>query len=108
MTMERRAAPRVRVNLEVSWQAGDVPRQGMISDISVSGCFILCSGDVADGNPISVELRPARAKTITLRGEVVNHHDEIGFAMRFTGVGKKESTFLQKLIDRAQSKKADA
>ncbi|MBV9209309.1 MAG: PilZ domain-containing protein [Acidobacteria bacterium] len=101
MSMERRAAPRVRINLEVSWQMGDKLRQGTISDISVSGCFILCSGDVTDGNAVSIELRPARAKPVALRGEVVNHHDEIGFAMRFTQVGKKESAFLKRLIERA-------
>jgi hypothetical protein len=106
MTMERRAAPRVQVNLEVSWQAEDKSRQGTISDISVSGCFVLCSGDVADGNAVSVEFHLARAKAIALRGEVVNHHDEIGFAMRFTEVGKKESAFLKKLVERAGKQKS--
>ncbi|HEY0547518.1 MAG TPA: PilZ domain-containing protein [Pyrinomonadaceae bacterium] len=106
MNMERRVAPRVRVNLEVSWQAGDKPRQGTVSDISVGGCFVLCAGDVADGNSVSVEFRLARAKAIALRGEVVNHHDEIGFAMRFTEVGKKESAFLKRLIDSEQNQKS--
>ena len=108
MSMERRRAPRVRVNLEVSWQAGREPRKGMISDISVSGCFVLCSGDVADGNRVRVELHLARAKAIALRGEVVNHHEEIGFAMKFTEVGSKESAFLQKLVKRALSQKTDS
>lgn len=108
MSMERRRAPRVRVNLEVSWQAGEEARKGTISDISVSGCFVLCSGDVADGNPVEVEFRLAKARAIALRGEVVNHHLEIGFAMRFTEIGNKESAFLQKLVERALSQKPDS
>ncbi len=108
MSMERRRAPRARVNLDVSWQAGNEARKGTISDISVSGCFVLCSGDVNDGNPVEVEFHLARAKAIALRGEVVNHHEEIGFAMRFTEIGRKESSFLKKLVERALSQKTDS
>jgi hypothetical protein len=105
MDIERRRAPRVRVNLEISWHNGEDARQGTISDISVTGCFVLCAGDVVDGHPVEVEFQMARAKALALSGEVVNHHEEIGFAMRFTEVGKRESTFLNKLIERAQSPK---
>ncbi len=104
MNRERRAAERIRVNMDVSWQAGDGQHSGTISDISTNGCFVLCSGEVEDGKAVAVEFKLARrAKAIGLRGEVVNHLAEIGFAMKFTGVGKTEANFLKKLISRAGS-----
>ncbi len=41
---------------------------------------------------------------MTLPGEAVYSTEEIGFALRFTNLGKKEELFLQRLIDSARRK----
>ncbi|MGI9054861.1 MAG: PilZ domain-containing protein, partial [Pyrinomonadaceae bacterium] len=43
---ERRTNKRFSVNIDVEWE-GSVGRQpGTISDVSTTGCFVLCSGEV--------------------------------------------------------------
>jgi hypothetical protein len=108
MSQERRRAERVKVNLDVRWEGHRERSQGTISDISSNGCFVLCSGAVKDGEPVKIEFILAREKVLAMAGEVVNHVDEIGFGMQFAGVGKQESTFLKRLIERARDRKNDS
>lgn len=108
MSHERRRAERVKVNLDVRWEGYRERNKGTISDISSNGCFVLCSGAVTDGEPVKIEFILAREKVLAIGGEVVNHVDEIGFGMRFAGVGKHESNFLKRLIERARDRKDDS
>lgn len=100
MTVERRRAERVRVNLDVT--IADRARQlkGTISDISVSGCFILSSGDAAVKDFITVTIELPSKKLIKLTGEVAYNTPEIGFAMRFTGLPAGTLSFIEKLVNR--------
>lgn len=103
MEYERRRAERVTVNLDIQWESDKGWRKGTISDVSVNGCFVLCDGDVNDGELIKIEIALTR-KSISLWGAVANHSEDIGFGMRFTNNGAKETAFLERLIRRAKSK----
>lgn len=98
---DRRSSPRAPVNLGIQWEGYVGPRRGTISDISTGGCFILCSGEVLDGQNVKISIKLPKGKAVHLWGEVVNHVDEIGFAVRFSNVGDAEKRFLSKLVDRA-------
>ncbi len=108
MGTERRNNPRAPVNLDVNWEGYIGPRKGMISDISTTGCFVLCSGEVLDGQRVCISVKLPKGKSIAIWGEVVNHVDEIGFAVRFTNVSAAEKKFLSKLVDRAFQEKLKA
>jgi PilZ domain len=107
MHHERRRAPRVNVNLDVEWEGLLGRRKGTIGDLSVSGCFVLCAGDVLQGELIRITVRLPTLRVIVLAGEVVYPIDEIGFAVKFINLGKSESAFLNRLVDRAFTKQAE-
>jgi hypothetical protein len=107
MYLERRRAERYRVNLDIHWEGASAgQRKGTISDISTIGCFILTSPEVVATEPIKVGIQLPRGETVTLPGEAVYSTEEIGFALRFTGLGKREQQFLQRLIDYARGRPA--
>jgi len=80
----------------------------MISDISTTGCFVLCSGEVLDGQRVCISLRLPKGKIVSLWGDVINHVDDIGFAVKFTNIKDKEKKLLAKLVDRAFQEKLKA
>jgi hypothetical protein len=108
MGHERRSSERLKVKVDVQWEGEKGLNHGTIHDINMNGCFVLCSGVIRDGELVKVEVLIPKKKPIALWGEVVNHLDEIGFGMRFTGVGKTESEFLQRLLKRARAKEPSA
>ena len=106
MIEEKRRAERFRVNLDIQWEATSGRRKGTISDISTSGCFILTSPEVVASEPVKVGIQLPKGKSMTLPGETVYTTEEIGFALRFTDLGRKEKLFLKRLIDSARRKLA--
>jgi hypothetical protein len=95
---DRRSVPRYPVRIEMFWEGATGKQSGTISDISMLGCFVLCSGQVEDGERIKIYLPLARGRAVTLWGEVANHEYEIGFAMRFVELNENEEGFLERLI----------
>ncbi len=100
--IERRKHPRFTINLDVEWE-GEIGRQkGMISDISISGCFVLCSGEVDDGEIIKIYIPVEGGMKIQFKGVVVNHVYEIGMGVRFEGLSKPQNILLQEIVTKAE------
>jgi hypothetical protein len=101
---ERRVVRRYAVNIDIYWE-GVIGRQhGTISDISLLGCFVLCSGEVEDGEKIKLFFPIGEKMKVQLQGEVVNHVFEIGFGIRFIELNKQQTEFLHKLIVALENK----
>lgn len=98
--VERRRAERVRVNLDVTIADRARHQRGTISDISVTGCFILSPGDAAASEPVTVTIELPSKKVVKLTGEVAYNTPEIGFAMRFTELPDGTLNFIEKLVRR--------
>ena len=96
---DRRNNERFSVNIEVEWEGLVGRKAGTISDISVNGCFVLCSGDVQDSENVKIFFPLTDGRTIQFWGEVANHALEIGFAMRFIELSDAQKDFLEKFID---------
>lgn len=88
MYLERRRAERIKVNLPAHWEGTSTRERGTISDISVSGCFLLTGGEPTPGEAVNLALELSKGRTIQLSGEVVYRTEEIGFAVRFRDGGK--------------------
>ncbi len=97
---ERRVVERLAVNIEIEWEGSNGRKQGTISDISRQGCFVLCSGEVEDGENVKVFLPLADGMKVQIWGAVVNHIYEIGFAVRFIELSDAQKDFLNKFVDR--------
>jgi hypothetical protein len=94
---DRREASRFAVNIEIFWESIAGTQSGTISDISTIGCYVLCSGEVIDGESIKIHIPLMSGEKVELWGEVVNHVFEMGFGLRFIELGKTQQLFLEKL-----------
>jgi PilZ domain len=96
---DRRHAERFPVSIEVEWEGMVGRKPGVINDISTQGCFVLCSGEVDDGENVKILFPMPSGKKLQLWGEVVNHVFEIGFGIRFIELSEGQRDFLEKFID---------
>ncbi len=95
---ERRNTMRYNVNIDVEWEGVVGRHTGTISDISTTGCFVLCSGEVSDGETIKIFIPIADGIKAEFWGEIVNHVLEIGFGANFVALSTPQREFLEKTI----------
>jgi hypothetical protein len=94
---ERRTAERVRLNLNARWEGLMTQGRGAVSDLSLTGCFVLSGGQVTTGELIRLQIDfPGEIGTVW--GQVVYSVREIGFALRFGVGGEDEQRALDRLI----------
>lgn len=73
--------------------------EGHIVDLSVTGCFVLTSDRVKQKELIRVEIQLPTEGWMYLWGEVVYRIEDMGFALRFTGVSEMEQAMLNLLLE---------
>lgn len=96
---ERRAIERFPVNIDIEWEGLVGRKDGTISDMSPIGCFVLCSGEVEDGETIKIFFPLTDGRKIQLWGEVSNHVFEIGFAIKFIELSEAQREFLEVFVE---------
>src|SRR3712207_4881634 len=96
---DRRTIERFPVNIDIEWEGLIGRKAGTISDLSAQGCFVLCSGEVEDGENVKIFFPLTDGRKIQFWGEVVNHVFEIGFAIRFIELTEAQKDFLEKFAD---------
>ena len=96
---ERRNEVRYIAQIKIEWEGIAGKQSGMVSDISETGCFVLCSGAVADGEKVKLYFPTGGQQPFELSGEVTNHYDEIGYAVHFAETEEIERLFLKHLIN---------
>lgn len=96
---DRRVVERFSVNIDIDWESIDKKERGTISDLSVAGCFVLCSGEVEDGDYVKIWFPLTNGNKIQFMGEVVNHTFEIGFGICFINLTEAQQEFLEIFID---------
>lgn len=100
---DRRAVERAGVTIDVEWEGLIGRKPGTIGDISAQGCFVLCSGEVEDGENVRIFLPLSDGMRVQFWGEVANHVLEIGFAVRFIELSDAQKDFLEKFTDSLQN-----
>ena len=97
---ERRAARRVRANLNVRWETLKTQGRGAVCDLSSSGCFVLAGGQVTPRELARMELALTDQVTI-FWGNVVYTVSEMGFAVRFVFASEADKESLERIIEKA-------
>lgn len=97
--IDRRNSERLKANIQIEWEGLIGKKDGTINDLSTLGCFILCSGEVDDGEQVKIFFPLTDGRKILIWGEVVNHVIEIGFALRFIELSKTQEEFLEVFVD---------
>ena len=99
---ERRAAERLRIDLNARWEALRTQGRGAVCDLSSLGCFVLTSAEVKPGQLIRIEISfPQEAALFW--GQVVYAVGEIGFALRFAFGDQADKDALGRLIESLNS-----
>ena len=100
MTIERRQAPRLKVNLPARWEGVLNQQSATITDLSEIGCFVLTGGKVEPRELIRLEIELPETGPVYFWSEVVDEAYEIGFAARFTMGDEDDSQKLNAFIER--------
>jgi hypothetical protein len=100
MTIERRQAPRLKVNLPVRWEGVLTQQSATITSLSETGCFVLSGGKVEPKELIRLEIELPETGPVYFWSEVVDEAYEIGFAARFTMGDEDDSQKLNAFIER--------
>ncbi len=96
--VERRRAPRIKVNLPARWEGVLTLREAAVTNLSINGCFVLTGGKVQPKELIRLEIYLSDDQVIYVWSEVVDEAEEIGFAVRFTSVSDEEQKQLDQFI----------
>ncbi len=97
--IERRSVRRYSTEIEVEWEGAVGRKKGTVSDISLLGCFVLCSGEVKNGEDVEVFFPIDDGMSAQFRAVVVNHVVEIGFGVKFCEINLPQKEFLETLIN---------
>ena len=100
---DRRNSNRYPVDVNIEWQGQGERQKGTLSDVSLDGCFVLCSGEVEVGEAIHMYVPLADGMKVEFRGRVRNNVFEIGFGLRFDSVSSAQRDLLIKLVRDAES-----
>jgi hypothetical protein len=87
---ERRRHERLTVYLRVRWEGLLGNHEGMLSDISAGGCFILSDGKVSVKELIRLEIELHTGEWMKVWGEVSNCFPPVGFGVMYTEVDDDE------------------
>jgi hypothetical protein len=97
--IERRKSERLQVYLNANWEGALGYGAGTIGNISKNGCYIMTGGSVKEKELIRIEIQIPPEKNVLIWGEVTNYFPDIGFGLRFTGIGDEEQAMIAQLFD---------
>lgn len=85
--------------LNASWEGKRAVRAAMITDLAVSGCFVLTEDLVEPGELVRIEVGLPHQGRLILWGHVIYRMEEIGFGVRFSRfMHEDDRTKLQWLV----------
>lgn len=90
MPAERRRHERLSVYLHVKWEGLLGRYEGMLSDISAGGCFILSDEKVVVRELLRLEIQLHTGEWVRVWGEVTNAFPPVGFGVMYTEVDDEE------------------
>ena len=98
--IDRRKAPRVRVNLPARWEGVLSRENATVTDLSRTGCFVLSGGKVDVKELVWLEIRLTETQIVNFWAEVVDQASEIGFALKFNSSSPEDEATLASFLER--------
>lgn len=89
--------------LEVHWESLSGKYEARIGDISLGGCYVESLAQVTIGEQIQFEIQLPTGGQMPLRGEVVYHHANLGFGIRFANLSVMERNVLAHVIEQSHN-----
>jgi len=98
--IDRRKAPRVRVNLPARWEGVLSRETATVTDLSRTGCFVLSGGQVDVKELVWLEINLTETQTVNMWAEVVDQASEIGFALKFNSISPDDEAILASFLEK--------
>ena len=89
---------RVPTGLRARWVAGGVEGEGVLANVSATGCYVSGAHDLAVGVAVVVELTVPGRLTVALKGLVTRVKEGEGFGLRFRGLSATEQHLLEHAV----------
>ena len=89
---------RVPTGLRARWVAGGVEGEGVLANLSSTGCYLSGAHDLAVGAAVEVELTVPGRLTVPLKGLVARVKEGEGFGLRFRGLSATEQHLLEHAV----------
>jgi hypothetical protein len=96
----RREGERVKTALPCNWGLSeDSPRNGNITSLSHTGCFIQTKAHATENQFVYVNCWLPSERWLALGGRVSYHLTKVGFGLTFTGLTAEQQEMLALLIE---------
>jgi len=95
---DRRTTNRYPVDLAIEWETTGRRFTGSMSDVSFEGCFVLGSGDVADGDDVRLFVPIGEGIKAEFTGKIANHVYEIGFGVKFDDLSDPQREVIVDIV----------
>jgi hypothetical protein len=95
---ERRAKPRLSVQLDAFWQGGEERHSALVTDLSEGGCYLDTVGEVMAGEIVAFRVLLPDEDWLYLEGEVRHHRHGLGFGVRFVDLNEEQTEKLHVLL----------
>lgn len=95
---ERRAKPRLSVNLDAVWDRERAGHAARITDLSEGGCYLDTVGEVLTGDIVAFRVLLPDGDWLYLEGEVRHHRQGLGFGVQFVDLNDEQREKLLLLL----------
>lgn len=99
---DRRAKPRLSVNLDAVWNRDEDRHSARITDLSEGGCYLDTVGQVMTGEIVAFRVLLPDGDWLYLEGEVRHHRHGIGFGVQFIDLNDEQHEKLLLLLSIAK------
>lgn len=99
---ERRARPRLSVQLDAEWDIDKQRHPARITDLSEGGCYLDTVGEVLTGEVVAFRVLLPDGDWLYLEGEVRHHRHGLGFGVQFIELNEEQHEKLLWLLQIAR------
>ena len=97
---KRKDGERVKTALPCNWGVSeDSPRNGNITSLSPTGCFIQTKANATENQSVHVNCWLPSERWLALRGRIIYHLPKIGFGLNFLDLTGEQKTMIALLIE---------
>ena len=97
---KRREGERVKTALPCNWGLSeDSPRNGNITSLSQTGCFIQTKANATENQIVYVNCWLPSERWLALRGKVAYHLPKVGFGLTYLDLTGEQRQMLALLIE---------
>jgi len=97
---KRKDGERVKTALPCNWGVSeDSPRNGNITSLSPTGCFIQTKANATENQSVHVNCWLPSERWLALRGRIIYHLPKIGFGLNFLDLTGEQKSMIALLIE---------